>query len=222
MRTLLTVVALALLAGRANGRINAVLRAVRRLPFRDRVTVIVATDHGMMPVTRIVNVKRLLLNHGIAATALSGGTTSFLYLDDPTTVERAQAALSGYAEFQVVRPAAQPASWRLGTGPRVGDLIVSAVPPFFIEDTETWPWWLRWLGTWGPEIMWQGALKASHGYPSDTPGVQGILYVWGAGAAQGREVAHARAVDLHPTVCRLLGIERGDAVDGAVAGEFLE
>ena len=53
-------------------------------------------------------------------------------------------------EFDVVRKEAQPADWHLGSGPRIGDLILSAHPPFFIEDADNWPWWAKWLGGWGP------------------------------------------------------------------------
>ena len=58
---------------------------------------------------------------------------------------------------------------------RVGDVIVSAKPPYFIEDVHRWPTWLQWLGTFGPEFLWAGlSLQASHGYPPGTPGVEGI------------------------------------------------
>jgi hypothetical protein len=102
-------------------------------------------------------------------------------------------------------------------------LIVSARPPYFIEDIERWPRWLQWLGRWGPEFMGaRFALKASHGYPPDTPGMHGILYARGSGVARGRELASVRAIDLHPTVARLLGIEPGRPVDGEPIAGLLD
>jgi hypothetical protein len=81
---------------------------------------------------------------------------------------------------------------------------------------------LQWLGTWGPEFLWaRFALKATHGYPPDTPGMHGIFYAWGSGIAAGRELPSLRAIDVHPTVARLLDIAPGETVDGRIATELL-
>ena len=202
--------------------VGIVLTAVEASPNAGRTALLVTTDHGMVPVTHLVNIQRILLRHEIPARAVSTGTTSFLYFDDPAAVEPAARKLASYEAFEVLRRDALPDYARLGTGPRVADLIVSAHPPHFIEDAESWPSWLRWLGRWGPDISWAGPfLKASHGYPPETPGMAGILYAWGAGVAQGRAVAEARAVDVHATVMHLLGLEPGSPQDGRVAREFL-
>lgn len=206
----------------SDAHVAKILDAISTLPFAAHTTVIVTTDHGMLPVTHNVNIKKILLNHDIDAAFLSSGTTSFLYFADPTQVDRAVEALSGYGEFDVVRRAQQPADWHLGISARVGDLVVSAKPPYFIEDIDRWPSWARWLGTWGPELLWAGfALKATHGYPPETPGVEGILYAWGAGIAAGREVPSVRAVDVHATVAHLLGIKPGSPGDGRIAADLL-
>jgi predicted AlkP superfamily pyrophosphatase or phosphodiesterase len=200
-----------------------VMEAIESGPHAESSTLFVTTDHGMRPVERIVNIQRILIAHDIDARALSTGTTSFLYFDDLAGVEAAFEALSGYAEFEVLRPGALPDYAHLGSGPRVGQLIVSAHPPHFIEDADTWPWALRWLGRFGPRFLDARLfLKATHGYPPETEGMAGILYAWGDGIARGREVARARAIDLHPTVTELLGIATGQPVDGSVLRDFLD
>jgi len=202
--------------------VGKILAGIDALAFRDRVTLIVTTDHGMIPVTHDVNISKILLNHNIEAQYRSSGTTSFLYFADHNLIGRAFTELSGYKEFDVVRKDAQPADWHLGTGPRVADLILSTHPPYFIEDISRWPKWAHWLGTWGPEFLPATfALKATHGYPADTPGVAGIFYVWGSGIAPAHEVESIRAIDLHPTVTHLLGVAPGKQVDGQVARKFL-
>jgi hypothetical protein len=202
--------------------LGTLLEAIEALPYRDRVTLVATTDHGMTPVSHIVNVQRILGKLGIAARFHSTGTTSFLYFDDPAAVEPAARKLAVYEEFEVLRTDSLPPYAHLGNGARSGDLILSARPPYFIEDVARWPSWLRWLGDWGPETMWaRFSLKASHGYPPDTPGMAGILYAWGDGIAKGREVERVRAIDVHPTVAHLLGIEAGRPVDGEVARALL-
>jgi predicted AlkP superfamily pyrophosphatase or phosphodiesterase len=207
----------------SDAEVGKVIAAIEDLGLADEVALIVTTDHGMTPITTIVNVKRILHNHGIEAAALSSGTTSFVYLADPAQAQNAAARLSRYAEFEVVRREAQPGEWRIGKSARVGDLVISAHPPYFIEDLDTWPSWLRWLGDWGPEFLWAGlSLKATHGYVPSAAPVEGILYAWGSGIARGREVKSLNAVDVNPTVCSLLGIAPGTPVDGVVVKEMLQ
>ena len=122
----------------------------------------------------------------------------------------------------MVRPGEQPEQWHLGTGPRVGDLILSAHPPYFIEDADAWPVWVRWLAWIGPDYLPSSALlSATHGYPTGTPGVEGILFARGDAFAPGRLVDRVRAVDVHPTVLAVLGLEPGQPVDGEVEGRLL-
>lgn len=204
----------------ADRAVATVLAALE--PIAD-ATLIVTTDHGMVPITHVVNIGYLLRKHDIAGRAIATGTTAFIYLDDPKTRPEAIRALSGYPEFDLILPEAQPAWSHLGTGPRVGDLIVSAKPPYAIEDRGQLPWFLRWVAWTGPDMLDASrSLKASHGYPPDTPGVQGIFYAWGSGIRRDNHVARIDAIDVHPTVTRLLGIEPGRPVDGKVADALLD
>jgi predicted AlkP superfamily pyrophosphatase or phosphodiesterase len=66
-----------------------------------------------------------------------------------------------------------------------------------------------------------GGLKASHGYDPAIPEMHGVFYAWGAGVAQGKEIAQVDMIDIHPTVMTLLGLEPGDPVDGKVVTEAL-
>ncbi len=202
--------------------VGELMAAIEQLTDHHRVTLIVTTDHGIVPVTTNVNIEKIVLDNGIDAEFRSAGTTSFLYLRDATMRAAAVAALSRYSQFDVLLPESPPPYWHLGRGPRVGDIVVSAKPPYFIEDVERWPWYARWLGRWGPELLPAFfALKASHGYPPAANGIAGLFYAWGSGIARGREVATIDAIDIHPTVAYLLGIAPGSPVDGKIADSFL-
>jgi predicted AlkP superfamily pyrophosphatase or phosphodiesterase len=207
---------------RMDRAVARVMKAIADGPGRDAAALVVTTDHGMAPVTEIVNIQRILRAQEIPARAVSTGTTSFLYFDDPAQIEPAARKLSAYPQFEVLRKEALPDYARIGTGPRVAPLIVSAKPPYFIEDASRWPVTLRWLGSFGPEFpSARFFVKATHGYPPETPGMAGIVYLWGDGVAEGIYKSRVRAVDLHPTVAALLGIEPGIPVDGEVVRPFL-
>lgn len=203
--------------------VGKILATIEQLPDRDQITLMVTTDHGMLPVTHNVNVQKILLNNAIDADFRSTGTTSFVYLKDKSKKAAAVAALSKYTQFDVLLPENPPPYWHLGNGPRVGDIVISAKPPYFIEDVRLWPWYARWLGNWGPEFLRATfALKASHGYPPQTPGVEGVFYAWGAGITPGRELSKIDAIDIHPTAAKILGIQPGNPVDGKAVEQLFD
>ena len=208
---------------RADAIVGRILQAIEARPDADQVTLLVTTDHGMREISHLVNIRRILRSEEIPARPVSSGTTSFLYFEDGADVDAAARALSRYDEFEVLRRDALPGYAHLGTGPRVGQLVVSAKPPYFIEDTEMWPSYLRWLGDYGPKFIWaRFSLRATHGYPPDVEGMDGIVYAWGRGVANGKRAGRILNVDLHPTAAHLLGIEPGAPVDGSLNRDLLE
>jgi predicted AlkP superfamily pyrophosphatase or phosphodiesterase len=192
--------------------VGTVLAALERL---GNAALIVTTDHGMRPTTELINVEYLLRRHRIAARMVATGTTAFIYLDDPAARPAAIEALSAYDAFDIILPEAQPSWSHLGNGPRSGDLILSAKPPYVIEDRGQLPWFVRWLAWVGPTMVdASSSLHASHGYPPDTPGVHGAFFAWGDGVQRGKQLERVEAIDIHPTVTHLLGIQPGLPVDG--------
>jgi hypothetical protein len=77
--------------------------------------------------------------------------------------------------------------------------------------------WL-WSDIFTPDF---GGLAASHGYDASIPEMHGVFYAWGAGVAQGKEIARIENIDVHPTVMHLLGLQPGSPVDGKVAADVL-
>lgn len=209
---------------KTDAAVARVLAAIEAQADADEIQLLVTTDHGMVPADTIVNIARILRRLEIRARAVSAGSTSFLYFEDPTpaAIDAAERKLSRYDEFEIVRPESQPADWHLGQGPRVGQLIVSANPPYFIEDIEKWPWIFRWLRYVGPDSYPTSiSLAGMHGYHPGRAAVEGILYAHGSAFGRGREVGRVRAIDLHPTVLELLGIEPVHPHDGEVVRELL-
>ncbi len=207
---------------RADRAVGRVLEAVDAHPERERIQLLITTDHGMVRVTHAVNLTRILDRHAIPARAVSSGPNAYLYFEDPKQVEAAHAALARYDLFETVRKEAQPADWRLGLGPRVGELILWTRPPRFIADARQFPWYLRFLTWIGPDVLdASSVIAAHHGYPPGTPGMEGIFFARGSAIRRGARPGRVRAVDIHPTVTRLLGISPGRDAQGRVIDGLL-
>jgi predicted AlkP superfamily pyrophosphatase or phosphodiesterase len=198
-----------------DAQIGRVLAAIERLGLRDRVTLAVTTDHGMLPVDTIVSVERLLRIAGLDGLVLADGTVANVYLADRAEKATARAALAKHPFVDVIDPAAPPPYARFGRGERVGDLVVSMHRGYYTFDTGQWPALLRFGSFIGPGYSASTRFGGMHGYdPETVPEVRSIFYAWGAQVPAGVEPAGMRAIDVHPTVARWLGIQPGAPLDG--------
>ena len=212
---------------RCDAAIGTVLAALEALQRREGVPVslLLFSDHGMIPVHHIVNLPRIMNRHDIDARAVTTGTTGFLYFEDNAAVPAAVDALSPYDEFEVFRRGSLPEYMHLGESSRVPDLIIAAKPGYYTADPELWPWYLRPLGWFGPDfvpspIMGAG-LRAAHGYAPGTPGNDGVFYAWGDGIEHDGELETVRMIDVQPTIAALLGIEPAPDIDGVALNQLL-
>jgi hypothetical protein len=173
----------------------------------------------MMDVGPIINVGRLMNMYDIHAREATDGATAFFYLDKGESAERVAKALSGYSyAFDVFRKGHYPPFAHLGTGPRAGDLLLVAKPPYWVVGPQQIPTWANWLGVthiWPVTFTpFTGGLKATHGYDPRVVQMHGIFYAWGSGVAPGRELQRVDMIDIHPTVMSLLDLQPGRPVDG--------
>jgi alkaline phosphatase D len=213
---------------KADAIVGKLRSGIEALPQGREASLIIGTDHGMIEVAPLINLGRILNRHWIYARDAGDGGSAYLYLDKGESIERVEKALAGYSQaFTVHRRGRFPSYARLGDGPRVGDLMLVAKPPYYVAPSSSLPWYAHVMGmTW----FWSdifvpdeglGGLKASHGYDPAIPEMHGVFYAWGAGVAQGKEIAQVDMIDIHPTVMTLLGLEPGDPVDGKVVTEAL-
>jgi len=195
------------------------MAAIKSMPAGREGTLVIGTDHGMMDVGPMINIGRLMNMYDIKGRQASDGATTFLYLDKGESADRVQKALSAYPyAFDVYKKGHYPAFAHLGAGPRAGDLMLVAKPPYWVIGPEQFPWWANLLGVthlWPVTFTpFTGSLKAMHGYDPNIVQMHGIFYAWGAGVAPGREIKRLDMIDLHPTVMSLLGLQPGKPVDG--------
>ncbi|WP_262695790.1 alkaline phosphatase family protein [Kordiimonas aquimaris] len=200
--------------------IGKVLNALGGLPDDVEKALFIGADHGHKPVEQYVNIKRILNKHDIEADYASSGASSFLYFKNEAAIDAAFTALSDYEFLNVYRSNELPSYARIGKGSRVGDLLVQAKPPYWLEDPDQFPDIVHWLGMthiW--PVAFQvptGGLQSTHGYPPDVVEMHGAFYAWGDGIKRAITIDTLNQVDVHPTVASWLGIDPGTPVDGTV------
>jgi alkaline phosphatase D len=204
---------------RADAVVGRLMTALKAMPPGREGTLVIGTDHGMMDVGPLINLGRIFAENDIHADQATDGASSYIYVDKKKdTVDRVAQALGNYPElFKVYRTGHYPAYAHLGSGPRVGDLMLVTHPPYWMVGFELFPDWAKYLGI---NWFWPLAfvpptvqLKATHGYPPELVPMHGIFFAWGAGVTPG-EVKRLDQIDVHPTVMRLLGLQPGMPVDG--------
>ena len=191
---------------------------------REDVALFVGTDHGMVKVTEMVNIVRILKKHKIRGRTASSGANGFVYLDDAEQAQVALERLSGHKAFRVYAKGAFPAYANLGDSPRAPDLLVAAHPPYAVEDPVIFPPLVQWLGVtsvWPETFPLVGALYATHGYDPAIPEMHGIFYAWGTQVKRGQELPEMSIIDVHPTVLALMGLEANQDVDGKIDRRIL-
>jgi alkaline phosphatase D len=203
---------------RADAIVGKLMTAIKSLPSGREATLVIGTDHGMMDVGPLINIGRLMNMYDIRARQASDGATTFFYLDKGESADRVAKALSGYSyAFDIYKKGHYPPYAHLGDGPRAGDLLLVAKPPYWVVGPEAFPAWAGWLGvthfwpvTFVPPV---GGVVATHGYDPRIVQMHGIFYAWGSGVAP-HEIKRLDMIDIHPTVMSLLGLQPGRPVDG--------
>jgi predicted AlkP superfamily pyrophosphatase or phosphodiesterase len=199
---------------RVDSAVGRVMDTLAEPELRARAALLVVSDHGMMPVSRHLNIGALLRRAGIQGKVAADGPIAHVYLDDASTRGLALAALRGRNEFESFASDALPDWAPLGTSKRLGDIVLFTKPPYYMSDRGLWPRSWRWYGIYGPDVLPQSVLKAAHGYPPSIPEMRSVFYAWGAGIAAGQHLTEMHSVDVHPTIAMLLGIQPGHPLDG--------
>ena len=184
---------------------------IARAGLSDHVTLMVVSDHGTVPLERVVNLDRSLRTAGLRARVSSTGGVANIYLEAPWELDRARKALSEIAGVSVYEREELPREWRASAEGRLGDLVAVAQPGVAFSEGPRFV-----LGRAGPDR------KGGHGYPPGVPGTDGILFATGPGILKGARLAAAQGVDVNPTLCAILGIRPAPHLDGHALDALLE
>jgi arylsulfatase A-like enzyme len=183
--------------GGQDAELGRLLRGLDELGGWAYTTLIVASDHGMTRVTRDVDVLEPLRRAGVRARADLEGGVAYIHLEQPAQRERALEALAALDGITAHPSEALPPELRLGRAGRVGDVVALIEPPRRFARGTAGGAWRRWFGS----------RRGGHGYRGELPDMGGIFFALGRGAPPGARLGAVRAIDLAPSVARLLGID---------------
>ncbi len=175
---------------------------------RSRVAVVVVSDHGMRRTEGEIDPDDPFVAAGVADVAATGPVAN-VYLRGPEKKAEALAIARALPHTTVYERDTLPAGWRYHHPERTGDLVLVA--------DRGWHYLPKLNGHEGPPVV-----PGHHGHAPDDPDMGAIFYAWGAGVRPGAMVPEASAVDVVPTVCRLLGIAPPAHAEGRALTEVLE
>ena len=202
----------------ADAVVGRLLAAIAALPQDRAVDLVVGADHGMTKVDKVINIDRLKALHHFDADVAYGSGSAMLYLKPGSNAARVAKALAQYRPvFQVYRKTHLPPYAHIGSGPRVGDLVLVTRPPYAFEGHELMKPEIaaRAENTSGPpiyepEVKW---FHSMHGFNPGVAAMHAIFFAWGPDVAH-RQIPRLDRVDVAPTVERLIGANPGPGSAG--------
>lgn len=180
---------------RALGRL---LDGIESLPIRDRIHVILVSDHGMaaLDTARAERLDAFVDLEGVRI--FGNGPYATLWVGDSARVEAIRAALAaGLKHARVYRRDEIPERYRYKGSRRVGDLLVLAEPGWQVYASNG--------------RAWSGG---THGYDPVSPLMHGIFFAMGPSIRAGVRIPAFENVHVYPLVAHLLGLRPNPAVDG--------
>lgn len=165
-------------------------------------TLLVVSDHGMIGVTQGIDAMAPLQEARIRARVIPGAAYALIYLEDPSQREEAIAALSAVEGVRAFPSQAVPERLRFRHPTRTGDVVALTDPPRTLVKP-----WSRRAGLLRISRLF-GNVVGAHGYdPGVHPEMGAILLAEGRGVAAAAMLPTLRAIDVAPTISRLLGID---------------
>ena len=198
----------------ADDRIRDIVEAVEKSKFKDRTTIIVASDHGFFGVRKDIRPNVLLRKSGLVndekkmVFCLSqGGACGVYILDDArradltSQLKKELAAVEGVAAvFGEDRFGELGQATRL-TDVRAPDLWLAAQEGYAFVDARD-----------GDEVVVaKAAPNGTHGYLPDQPDLWGTLIMHGHDVKAGADLGKISNLDVAPTMARILGLEMPSA-----------
>ena len=202
----------------ADDRVRDIWEAAQQSKFKDKTTILIASDHGFFSVSKEIRLNILLQKAGFLsdktkqAFCLSqGGACAVYVLDESQRAPIASRLRKELAEIEGVAGVFEPNQFaQLGQATpqadsRAPDLWLSAKDGYsFVDSREG-----------DGVVVARATPNGTHGYLPDQPDMLATLIMSGYGIKPGTTLGKISNLDVAPTMARLLGIEMPTA-DGKV------
>ena len=188
---------------RADHLLAGLEKGIEALPAGEKVDLIVLSDHGMAAVNRVVDVVSLIPKHAFFPYIAVSGPICNIYAKNPAqrdTVARALKRLP--PDVKVYEKGSLPPELHYLNDARTGDFVIIC------------PLGSTFLGYPGRSGRRKAPPKGMHGYLPEIGEMGGIFYAEGPDFRVGSRPKEVRAVDVAPTVCKILGIQPPPEMDG--------
>jgi predicted AlkP superfamily pyrophosphatase or phosphodiesterase len=163
-------------------------------------TLLIVSDHGMTAYAKAVDVRAVLAEAGVRARVIHAVASAQIHLKQPAQAGRAVEVLRALPGVEAWARPELPERLRY-RHPRAGDVVALAEPPLALLPAND-----RGARFGGLRRLLGGALGA-HGYdPARHESMHAIFVALGRGVPAGARLPRVRAIDVAPTVARLLGI----------------
>ena len=192
--------------------LSRLIEAARSAGLLDRITFVVASDHGFADVKHAIRPNVVLAQRNIltnkdgkyegGAWFLAEGGEASLYVRDPelraTLVPELKASFSsmpgveGAFTSEEVRGIGIP---RVGSTDQAPDLYLTAAPGYAF-----------WAGQDGPLTQEVNPVAGSHGYSNKDPDMQALLVLSGTHIRGGVDLGTVLNLSVAPTIAKLLGV----------------
>lgn len=174
--------------------IGRLLQGLSAQGLRDRVNIIVVSDHGMAPVPYVQTLDVETLVDPADAEYVSVGEV-IGFVPQHGREAAAEAKLLGrHDHHQCWRKHELPPRWRYGTHPRVPPIVCQVDVGWTAVTPQR-------LATRRP-----GTVRGSHGYDPADPSMRALFIARGPAFRQGVEVAPFDNVDVYPLLAKLVGV----------------
>jgi predicted AlkP superfamily pyrophosphatase or phosphodiesterase len=215
-------------AAHLDAQVAVIVRAVEQAGIAAQTTFFVVSDHGFKRVKRQINPNVALVKAGLVelkdgaavkaeAWVVPEGGTAIAYVTVPdgegTRLARLKEALTGIEGIDKIVEPADYASYGLPL-PTASDQMGA----FFLTAKDGYAFTAA-VGNQLVNDASEGSFGA-HGYVSSDPELGAIFIASGRGIKPGMVLDGVNAIDLAPTMARLLGLDLKD-VDGRVLTEIL-
>jgi predicted AlkP superfamily pyrophosphatase or phosphodiesterase len=175
----------------------------------DALYVLITTDHGMIPITHVVNVDKLIAGPNVSpeVIAYTSGSLANIYLTNVKEEAREKARETIVARLKEAEYLKfwlrdeLPAKWNFANPTRTGDIVVSLNPGYHFNSKAG--------DIVVPVEVDPKGLKGMHGYdPAEAPEMLGFTVLYRFGSDQpGVDLGQVDSLRIHPTVAKLLGIK---------------